>query len=113
MASIPLDENNRDYAEYLAWVEAGNTPEDPPYVAPVPQIVSRFQAKAVLLNEGLLSQVEALMQDANTPELYRLAWAEAREFERASPTVAAMSAALGLTEQQVDDLFVAASKITA
>jgi len=26
-ASIPLDEANRDYAEYLEWVEEGNTPE--------------------------------------------------------------------------------------
>ena len=25
-ASIPMDENNRDYQEYLKWVEAGNTP---------------------------------------------------------------------------------------
>ena len=26
-AYIPLDEANRDYAEYLEWVEEGNTPE--------------------------------------------------------------------------------------
>lgn len=26
-AFIPFDPNNRDYAEYLAWLEAGNTPE--------------------------------------------------------------------------------------
>ena len=25
--SIPLDSNNTDYQEYLAWVDAGNTPE--------------------------------------------------------------------------------------
>jgi hypothetical protein len=25
--SIPLDSNNTDYQEYLAWVEEGNTPE--------------------------------------------------------------------------------------
>ena len=27
-AFIPLDENNIDYKAYLAWVAAGNTPED-------------------------------------------------------------------------------------
>ena len=27
-AFIPIDENNTDYQEYLAWVKAGNTPED-------------------------------------------------------------------------------------
>jgi hypothetical protein len=26
-AFIPFDPQNRDYAEYLAWLEAGNTPE--------------------------------------------------------------------------------------
>ena len=31
-ACIPLDEANRDYAEYLQWVEDGNTPD--PYVEP-------------------------------------------------------------------------------
>jgi hypothetical protein len=28
-AFIPLDPDNRDYAEYLAWVDAGNTPDPP------------------------------------------------------------------------------------
>ena len=27
-AFIPIDENNTDYQEYLAWVKAGNTPEE-------------------------------------------------------------------------------------
>jgi len=31
-AFIPPDPDNTDYREYLAWVEAGNTPD--PYVAP-------------------------------------------------------------------------------
>ena len=26
-AFIPFDDNNRDYQEYKAWIEAGNTPE--------------------------------------------------------------------------------------
>jgi hypothetical protein len=33
-ASIPADPANRDYAEYLKWVEAGGVPD--PYVAPPP-----------------------------------------------------------------------------
>ena len=27
-ASIPMDENNRDYQEYLAWLAEGNEPEE-------------------------------------------------------------------------------------
>jgi len=34
-ASIPSDSANRDYAEYLAWLEAGNTPE-PADPEPIP-----------------------------------------------------------------------------
>jgi hypothetical protein len=82
----------------------------PPYV---PQIVSRFQAKAALLSAGLLDQVEAMMADPATPAVTKLAWAEAVEFNRQSPTVLAMASALSLTDQQLDDLFTAAAAISA
>lgn len=75
--------------------------------------VSRFQARAALHMAGLLTQIEALMADPATPVLTRLAWQDAQVFRRDSPTVAAMSAALGLSSAQVDDLFATASQITA
>lgn len=28
MASIPFDEGNADYVEFLAWLDAGNVPEE-------------------------------------------------------------------------------------
>jgi hypothetical protein len=28
LATIPFDENNKDYLEYLDWIEAGNEPID-------------------------------------------------------------------------------------
>ena len=46
-ASIPNDLFNRDYVEYLAWVEAGNTPEpaDPiPEPTPAPTLVEQILA---------------------------------------------------------------------
>jgi hypothetical protein len=53
------------------------------------------------------------MGNENTPALVRLAWKEALEFERNSPTVAAMAAALNLSGNQLDDLFIAAAQIEA
>lgn len=37
-AWIPMDENNKDYQDVLAWVEEGNTikPEDEPEPEPAP-----------------------------------------------------------------------------
>jgi len=74
-------------------------------------IVSPFQAKAALLVAGLLATVEAAIAQADP--LAQLAWSEAVEFRRDSPTVASMATTLGLTEQQLDDLFTAASQVTA
>ena len=92
-----------------------------PYVAPAlpdpiiaeraAMTVSRFQALAALLNAGLLSQVNAALADAGP--LAQLAWAEATEFRRNSPTIAGLASGLGLTDTQVDDLFRAAALITA
>lgn len=82
-------------------------------VPSVPQVVSRFQARAALLLAGLLDDVEALMAAPGTPALAKLAWADAQEFKRNSPTVQAMAAAIGLTDAQLDELFTTAAGIDA
>lgn len=92
------------------------SPDDPAFVsstAAVPFKVSRFQAKAALFQAGLLDQVEALMASPDTSAIYKLAWVEAQDFERRSPTVNALGAALGITSEQMDQLFITAAGITA
>jgi hypothetical protein len=79
----------------------------------IPQVVSRFQARAALHLAGLLDDVEALMAAPGTPALAKLAWADAQEFKRTSPTVQTMAAAIGLTEAQLDELFTTAAGIDA
>lgn len=54
-ATIPCDERNRDYRRYLAWVEAGNTPE-PADPLPNPRILE-IKSR---LNEIDLDSIRAL-----------------------------------------------------
>ena len=94
------------------WLWNGTAFVAPTAPAPViPQVVSRFQAKAALLAAGLLDDVEAAMAQASP--VAQLAWSEAIEFRRDSTTVAAMASQLSLTDENLDDLFVAAAQITA
>jgi len=86
--------------------------QDPPApVATVPYTVTPFQAKAALLQAGLLDTVKAAI--ASAPAITQLAWSDATEFTRDSPTIATMAGALGLSSAQVDALFVAAAAIQA
>jgi hypothetical protein len=72
---------------------------------------SRFQARAALHQAGLLPAIEAAV--AAAPALVQIAWADATEFRRDSPTIAALAAGLGMTEAAIDDLFRVAMTITA
>lgn len=89
--------------------DAPATPQPPQ----IPQVVSRFQAFAALDDAGLLNAVEALMANPATPSRAKLAWATAQEFERGSPTIAALAGQIGLTDVQIDDLFIVAAGIKA
>lgn len=74
-------------------------------------VCSRFQAKAALQAAGLLASVEAVIAQADP--FVQLAWSEAVEFRRTSPTIAALQSAVGLTDAQIDDLFRAGMGIEA
>jgi hypothetical protein len=102
------------HPQYLAWLAEGNTPE--PYVAPpppIPQSVTRFQALAILAAGGYLDTVRTYIATLDQNNVQRLAWENAADWERTSPTLNALAAMLGLTDAQVDDLFVAASLVSA
>ncbi len=74
-------------------------------------IVSPFQAKAALTAAGYMASVETIIAAADATT--QLAWNEAIEFKRNSPTITTLGAALGLSETQIDDLFRAAAVIEA
>lgn len=113
-ANIPAEPANSDYAEYLRWVASGNTPQpaDVPVIG-VPQSVTRFQARAALSRAGLFTTVHTAMTAFAVDDERRLAWEDAQEFRRTSPTMLQMAAALGLSDAQLDALFTTAASIEA
>jgi hypothetical protein len=59
-ALIPPDPANTDYAAYLAWLEAGNTPEPAPEPEPVPELTPAEKLAASGLTVEELKQLLGL-----------------------------------------------------
>lgn len=93
--------------------EPDPTPEEALAMERARMIVSRFQGRAALMQADLLGQVEAIMEDPATDPLTIMAWHDASEFRRLSPTIGTIAGMLGLTDLQVDDLFRQAATIVA
>lgn len=76
-------------------------------------VISRFQAKTILRQKELLPQVEELLNNPDVDPFLLDAWEEASEFRRISPTLTAVCQQLGLSEEEIDELFEEASQIIA
>ena len=74
----------------------------------VPQSITPLQAKLQLLKLGLLDEVETLVTGDRTAQLY---WEYASIIERDNAVLLSMANSLGLTSEQVDDMFIEASKL--
>jgi hypothetical protein len=75
-------------------------------------VVSAFQARAALHLAGHLTAAEAFVAESNDP-IIQMAWEYAVEFQRLSPTILAAQQALGMTDEEMDDLFTLAATINA
>jgi hypothetical protein len=109
---VPNAIGNIDWDAYQVWVAVGNTP-DPAPTPPVliPAVVTRYQARAALLQAGLLSQVNAYFDGLGDDDMGKLAWLEAPTVERNSPALIAAAHALGLSDGAIDQLFIAAAAV--
>ena len=74
--------------------------------------VSRFQTKAALDDAGLLDDIETYMASDEVPRRVKLAWQEA-QFKRGSRMVNDLAGEFGLSEQQLDELFLSAKEMEA
>jgi hypothetical protein len=76
----------------------------PPYLR-----VTARQARLALLNAGLLDQVETAVTQAGAEA--KIYWDYSTEIHRDSPFIASIGQSLGLTDTQIDDLFVQAATL--
>lgn len=93
-----------------ALCDGGELPELPPRV---PREIANWRARTVLELAGLLPAVEACIAAMTGPEsiVVRHAWQSAAPLARRGATVAALAPALGLTDAQVDSMFMQAETL--
>lgn len=89
---------------------------DEPYVAPAPPLpaITRAQGKAALITAGLWADVlsyVAAIPDETQKALAEVALHDTQTWQRSSPFLAAAAQALGLSDEQLDDLFATAALI--
>lgn len=71
--------------------------------------VTPRQVRLLLLSRGLLPQVTAMIEQQD--EATKIAWEYASEFRRDDPLLLALAANLNLTDQQLDEFFLAAAEL--
>lgn len=86
---------------------------NPQYFKPGPKQVSMRQARLVLLNRNLIGSVTAIIAALPSPqkEAAQIEWEYATTVQRNSDLVALLSSGLGLTSEQIDELFLEAAKL--
>lgn len=77
------------------------------------QPITPRQARRALLSMGLLDQVNTVLNSLPEPDksIALTDWEYGTEVRRNDPWVLALAPSLGLTEEQLDDLFVTAAEI--
>ena len=111
---IPADPSNTDYAAYLQWLAAGNSPKPAdPIAQSVPTVVTMRQARLALLQAGLLGTVNSAVATMPGAEgdAARVTWEFSTEVRRTDPLVAQLATQLGLDDVALDGLFTTAAAL--
>lgn len=83
---------------------------DPPPPV-VPAEVSNAKGRLALVQAGLFAQADALAEAAGKQSPLFILWNHSPVWPRSSATIAALAEQLGLTDEQVDQLFFVADSI--
>lgn len=83
-------------------------PEWEPELPPVPHQVTRRQALTVVSLGGYLPQIEAALaaiEDPTQKTVAEIFWKESLHFERDNPVLNQLAGAIGMTQDDLDNLF--------
>lgn len=100
----------------VGWRYDGTEFAPPLEVAPVvvvPSVVTAAQGGIALIQAGLMTAVQAVVDAADTPAEVKWAWQRAQDWQRDSPALAYLAQRAGISKKQMDDLFIAAPLIQA
>lgn len=75
----------------------------------LPSSITMRQARLILSAYGLLAAINESM--TNAPEVFKIEWQYASNIERKSPVVYALATSLGLTDKQLDEMFLSAASL--
>ena len=96
--------------------QAGMVLEDgvwinPPVVVPIPQEITMRQARLALLDAGLLANVQTAINSLPEPSKTKamIEWDYSNALQRDNPFVTTLGTALGLSSDDIDNLFITAS----
>lgn len=105
----PIDAEHRVIAgqdeEYQPGQWRQTWAQEPIPPAPIPEQVSRLQARLALIEVDLWDAVVAYFADPDRTPAEMAFWEDAQTWRRADPVIAAAGTALGLTAEQIDELF--------
>ena len=118
--AIPMIEGNPLYEEYLLFLKADGTVEPSDYVTDeelkelqrslIPQTASKMRFFLALYNIGITRTMvyDAInqIQDADLKEIVLIKFDLSQEFDRDDEHLNMMANAFGITQQQLDELFI-------
>ncbi len=96
------------------WVVLDERPAPAPEPQPAaPQSVTMRQARLAMLGAGILDDVETAIaaMEGDEGRAARIDWEYALDVRREWPMINALGSQLGLTELQIDELFIAAAAV--
>jgi predicted component of type VI protein secretion system len=103
VASIEYMQRKYDPSQYEQLPDIPK-PEKPD---PVPQSVTMRQARLALLQQGLLAQVDTVIDQLPEPDksAAKIEWEYSQTVERDRPLIQALAPGLGLSDEDLDNLF--------